>query len=345
MPGRAPEDGQDAALDRMMFGSKRKPSQPAANDADTPDFLPPIADDEADLLVARANHDRRRNADRREGPDRRQPAQGRRGSEYVPLRTGNAARGDEGRRGPLLLLGALVIVAVFAFVVWSAYRDGVQGDDPEAAPELSTAGAFKTPPRVVPDAPIVAEPVAAPAAAETTLAGPPPSDSLDEQRPISLTPPPQAAAPAPSKYTAPPPAPLKPPEKVATVTAAAPPPAAKPPVQAAPKPVEPKAVAAAPAPTPTGVGGPSKPVFAPYGDHVVQLAATSSEASANAEWTRLSKDHPDLLSGAERFVVQADVNGKTVYRLRVGTFGSKADAVAFCAAFKAKGGNCLPAVK
>lgn len=342
MPGRASEEGQDAALDRMMFGSKRKPSQPAANDADSPDFLPPIADDEADLLVARANHDRRRSADRREGPDRRQPAPGRRSAEYVPLRTANTTRGDEGRRGPLLLLGALVIVAVFAFVVWSAYRDGVQGDEPEAAPELSTAGAFKTPPRVVADAPIVAEPVAAPAAAETTLAGPPPSDSLDEQRPISLTPPPQTAASTPSKYTAPPPPALKPPEKVpATAVAAAPPPAAKPPVQPAPKPV---VVAAAPTPAPAASGA-YKPAFAAYGDHVVQIAATSSQSAADAEWTKLKGAHADLLASAERFIQQADVNGKTVYRLRVGSFASKADAAAFCAAFKARGGNCYPAVK
>jgi hypothetical protein len=39
------------------------------------------------------------------------------------------------------------------------------------------------------------------------------------------------------------------------------------------------------------------------------------------------------------------VNGKTVYRLRVGSFASKEDAAAFCSAFKAKGGNCYPAAK
>ena len=88
-----------------------------------------------------------------------------------------------------------------------------------------------------------------------------------------------------------------------------------------------------------------KPAFAAYGDHVVQIAATSTEGAALAEWDKLSKAYPELLSGGQKFIQQADVSGKTVYRVRVGSFGSKADASQFCAAFKAKGGNCYPAVK
>jgi hypothetical protein len=93
------------------------------------------------------------------------------------------------------------------------------------------------------------------------------------------------------------------------------------------------------------VSGAFRPAFAATGDHVVQIAATSSAAAVDSEWTRLSKSMPELLSGAERFVQVADVNGKTVYRLRVGSFASKADAAAFCTVFKARGGNCYPAVK
>jgi len=40
---------------------------------------------------------------------------------------------DDGKRGPLLLVGALLIVVVFAVVVWNAYRDGLQGDEVEVA--------------------------------------------------------------------------------------------------------------------------------------------------------------------------------------------------------------------
>lgn len=349
MPGRAAEAPADAALDRMMFGKQRK-APAVANDADEPDFLPPVRDDEADLLVGRANVERRSNPDRRAPMgDRRKSPGGRRASEYVPLRNSRDERAEDGRRGPLLLAGALVIVLVFAVVVWNAYSDGVQTDTAEAAPELSTSGAFKTPPREVIAAPaMAAEPDSVEVAVEDELAGAP-TDAAAEERPAS--PPPAEAAPPPSKFTAPPPAPLKAPE---TAPAQAPP--AKPaPVQsasvqaaAAPRPVAPKPAAPTPAAQPSVqpvAAGDYRPAFQAYGDHVVQIAATSSEATATAEWTKLQKAHPDLLVGAERFIQQADVNGRTVYRLRVGSFASKADANAFCAAFKARGGNCYPAVK
>ena len=132
---------------RDRHGKQRKP----ANDDAEPDFLPPV-DDDNDHLVARANADRRKGAQERRIPvsDRR-ALTGRRASEYAPLRDEGARRqmSDDGKRGPLLLVGALLIVVVFAVVVWNAYRDGLQGDEVEVAPELSTAGAFKTPPRVI----------------------------------------------------------------------------------------------------------------------------------------------------------------------------------------------------
>jgi hypothetical protein len=43
--------------------------------------------------------------------------------------------------------------------------------------------------------------------------------------------------------------------------------------------------------------------------------------------------------------VQADVNGRTVYRLRAGSFATAADADGFCNAFKAKGGECFRTTK
>jgi len=337
MPGRPVDDPQDAAVDRMMFGRQR--SAPAANDAGEPDFLPPMHDDEADLLVGRSNAERRGSQDRRAPMgDRRKSPGGRRASEYVPLRDSGAARADDGRRGPLLLAGALLIVLVFAVVVWNAYSDGVQSDTAEIAPELSTSGAFKTPPRQIAAAPAPVETATVePAVAD--LAGPPPG-AAGEERPA--TPPPaEATTPPASKYTAPPPAPLKAPEK-APVTA----PAQTASVKPAPVPAVAPPTAAAPPPSvQPAAAGAYKPAFQSSGNHVVQIAATSSEASASTEWMRLQKAHPDLLASAERFIQQADVNGRTVYRLRVGSFASKADAVSFCTAFKAQGGNCLPAVK
>lgn len=341
-PDQAPQDNpgfERPGLDRMVFGGRAGSRPAAANDGDEPDFLPPMPEDEADLLAGRANPDRRKSPDRRTqlNADRRSKQQpGRRASEYKPLRddAGRRAHADEGKRGPLLLIGALLIVVVFGVVVWNAYRDGLQSDEVEVAPELSTAGSFKTPPRVVEPAPIVAEP-----ALELPLDGPPtPVETNDEVRPA---PPavatPAAATPAPSKYTAPPPPALKQPAPAPVQTATVP--AVQ---QPAPKPVAaaPKPAAAAPAAAPAS----GAPAFA-AGANVVQIAATATEAAANAEWTKLLKAYPDMLSGGEKFIQQADVNGKTVYRLRVGSFATKADASAFCAAFKARGGNCYPAVK
>lgn len=344
LPGRhsdeAPQD--NSGLDRMVFGGRSGSRSAPASNRDEPDFLPPVMDEEADLLTARANADRRKSNERRHAPaaDRRSPQPGRRAAEYKPLQNGGRVQPDDGKRGPILLIGALLIVAVFGFVVWNAYRDGLQTEDVEVAPELSTAGSFKTPPRTVEPAPVAAEP-----ALELPLDGPPPVETNDEVRP---TPPaaaaPAAATPAPSKYTAPPPPVLKPPAPAQTVAIPPPQRNAPPPVAAAPKPA---VVAAAPAPTPTPVSGKpvsGNPAFAP-GVHVVQIAATTSEAAANGEWAKLLKANPELLTGGEKFIQQADVNGKTVYRLRVGSFATKADASAFCAAFKARGGNCYPAVK
>jgi hypothetical protein len=335
MPGRAPDeqhrDGSDPGLDRMVFGAKQRAYPPAANDGRDPEFLPHIDDEEADLLVSRANADRRRTGDdrRQPAPERRKTA-GRRASEYAPLRENGAAMRapDDGRRRPLLLVGALLIVAVFGFVVWNAYRDGLAGEDTGEAPELSTAGAFKTPPRVLAEAPIVAEPVDE-NPADVLDGGPAAVEAVDEVRPEVAPPKPVEAAPAPSKVTAPPPVPLSQPAPVA----------AAPVQQAAAKPPEP--VKITPVPSADGY----KPAFAAYGDHVVQIAATSTEGAALAEWNKLSKAYPELLGGGQKFIQQADSNGKTVYRVRVGLFGSKADASEFCAAFKAQGGNCYPAVK
>ncbi len=88
-----------------------------------------------------------------------------------------------------------------------------------------------------------------------------------------------------------------------------------------------------------------KPAFTSGGTWVAQIAAAGTEAGAAAEWDRRAKAMPEFFAGAERYVQHADVNGKSVYRLRAGPFGSKADADAFCSAFKARGGNCFPATK
>lgn len=359
IPGRA-DEGDSASLDRAVFGAKRRPVAPPANDRG--DYIDPMEMDvdEAGHLVDRT--ERRKSDDRRKPTGERRKSSDRRTPDFPPLRDNAAAyrAADDGKRGPILLVGALVIVAVFGVVVWSAYRDGVKTDDPEAAaPQLATAGAFKTPPREVKEAPVAG---GQPADLEQLDGGPSPvTETRVEPAPAPVVAPKieaatVAPAPAPSKVTAAPPAPLKSPVvapapvqqaaakpvEVATATVAPAPKPANPPVDL-PKPTAAAPVAAAPAPAPQTAA--FKPAFSLSGKYVVQIAAPSTEASAIAEWDKRAKALPEFFSGAERYIVQADVSGKTVYRLRAGPFGSKADADAFCSAFKAKGGNCFPATK
>jgi len=352
IPGRphGEDGGEKAAIDNMVFGgpAKKRGPKPANDEAD-PDFLPPVEDDEADLLVGRSNSDRRKGDDRRkQGGERRAAA--RKPSEYAPLREqGGYRAADDGKRGPILLVGALMIVAVFGVVVWNAYREDGSAGEPTEVAELGESGPFKRPYIDTTERP-------APSMAEEIgvlddLDGAPSNPvASSEVRPAT---PPAAAAPAPAPAKPQPqpevkaPAPLKPPASAPVRAATAvtqpgpvalvPPPAAKPPA-AAPAPAPKPVVTAAP---PVSAG--AIPVFAAGGAWFAQIASTSSEAGALEEWGRRAKSWPDLFSSAERSIQTADVNGQTRYRLRVGAFASKADATAYCAEVKARGGNCLPA--
>lgn len=358
IPGRQGGEADDSAsLDRVVFGAKKRPITPPPSDNDYPDPMD-MDVDEAGFLVDRSDNERRKGGGerRKAGGDRRAQA-GKRKSDFAPLREDGGYRPDDSKRGPILLVGALVIVAVFGVVVWNAYREGVRTDDESATPQLAAAGAFKTPAREA--LPLPAE-ESAPVEVLEQLegAGSPP---VQDERPAPPAAPVQTAqaTPAPSKVTAPPPAPLKSPAVTPPQQQAAASPAPKPVVQppAAPivasaivspaAPIElpkPSSVATAPAPV-IAAAGAYKPAFSSSGSWMAQIAATGTEAGAVSEWDRRAKASPELFSAAERSIVQADVNGKTVYRVRAGSFASKSDANAFCEAFKAKGGNCLPAAK
>jgi hypothetical protein len=72
----------------------------------------------------------------------------------------------------------------------------------------------------------------------------------------------------------------------------------------------------------------------------VQLAAMTSHAAADAEWQRLVSHMPGLLGGRTPMVQRADVDGRTVWRLRTGGFASIAEATRFCQQVRAQGGGC-----
>jgi hypothetical protein len=332
IPGRPASEPLSQEIDSLVFGKK---GRAAANDGEDDDDADDLDDSEADQLIGRANTDRRSKVERRTA------AKGRRKSEFAPLPgEGRGLRTEGSKRGPILLAGAGVIVAVFSVVVWNAYREGVRPEDSNTAPQLAEAGAFKSKPAAVSGESTSAveasvfEQVEAP-----TPAIVPAPEVREEPKP-----PPAAAAlpPAPSvaKPIQPPVQTAAPAKPAATQSAAT-----QPAPSAAPAAVSPPVQTAA-APKSEAIsligGGDFVPVFAADGKYVVQIAAASTEAAANSEWNKRVKAAPELFSGAaEKIILQADVNGRTVYRVRVGAFATAANADAFCSAIKAKGGACF----
>ena len=324
-------------------GKKRPPSRPSGRDLDRMVFGP--ADDEPDDVEPEP-----RSRSRQPREDAGYAGAGRAGRDYSRLPEGSGVypRVEDNRRGPLILAAALALVLVFGLVVWNAYRDGVRPADGEAAPQLAEAGPFKSrpDPSLEPADPVAeasvfdtVEPSSPdPEASETSAS---PLESADPAAPGVAVPsatevrpePPPAAASA----TAQPSAAVQSGPASASPKSAPSPASAPAPVASAPPPPATVSPPAAPA-RPAGAGGPA---FSAGGNYVVQLGAPSSEAAAQAEWDRRRRAMPELLGGAERFIVRADVNGRTVYRVRAGSFATAADADAFCGMIKARGGDCF----
>jgi hypothetical protein len=285
----------------------------------------------------------------------------------------------EGSRLPLLIVLALLVLAMFAGVVWLAYTQGVA----RGRTETPVLTAQNGPARIAPQNPGGAE---QPYKGFKIYEQPaPPDDAVDAATstaaPAAQVPAPAVAVPKPVA-AAPPPAAIAPPKPVAVAppkpapVAAAPKPelkvaAAEPkPVIAAPKP-EPKIAAAAPPPAkpapvavkpaaaPVGAATaaprplapvPAKPaaVAAPAtsaasaGGAILQIGAYKSQADADTAWKTYKAKHAALLSGATENVQQADLGDKGIwYRLRIVGFPSKDVASAMCDRLKADGGGCF----
>ncbi len=161
---------------------------------------------------------------------------------------------------------------------------------------------------------------------------------------------PQPAAPA--AMTLPPqaqPAPVQ--TASAQVPAVQPRPAASTPVAApatpaaAPKPAPAAATpAATPAPQQVASVQPTAPVAAettPTGGFAVQLGVATSEASAQSVFTSFQRKYSDL-EGQSSMIRKAEVNGNTVYRVRVGPM-SKEEASSLCSKLQGQGGQCFVA--
>jgi hypothetical protein len=77
------------------------------------------------------------------------------------------------------------------------------------------------------------------------------------------------------------------------------------------------------------------------GGALIQLGSFPTEAGANAAWTQLSKRF-GYIASLGKSVQKAEVNGRTVYRLRVNA-GSNAQAGDLCGKLKVAGENCFVA--
>lgn len=78
------------------------------------------------------------------------------------------------------------------------------------------------------------------------------------------------------------------------------------------------------------------------GSFVVQLAVRPSQEQAQLAFQKLQQQHASQLSGLSPIIRRAEVNGQTVYRIRVGSF-SKDDAGLLCSRLKGEGAQCFVA--
>jgi hypothetical protein len=191
--------------------------------------------------------------------------------------------------------------------------DGTVAGAPEAAPAARPA-----------PVPAMTMPAAASAPSVQTAAT---QTTAPQPKPSAATPAAVPAAPAPTPKPAP----------VATTPAAATPVASTPaptaPATPAPQKVaavQPAAAAPAVAASDTGVGGFS-----------AQLGVAGSEAAANATFAQLQRKYSDL-EGMPSLIRKAEVNGNTVYRVRVGPL-SREEASSLCSKLQGQGGQCFVA--
>ncbi|HEV2565465.1 MAG TPA: SPOR domain-containing protein [Microvirga sp.] len=168
--------------------------------------------------------------------------------------------------------------------------------------------------------------------------------------------PPAAQPAAPAAMTLPPQAQAAPaarptPTSPVQVASAQPRPAASTPV----------AAPATPAPTPKPVAAPATPASTPapqqvasvqpvapaaaettaIGGFSVQLGLANSEAAAQTSFASFQRKYSDL-AGMPALIRKAEVNGSTIYRVRVGPL-SKEEASSLCSKLQGQGGQCFVA--
>jgi cell division protein FtsN len=180
------------------------------------------------------------------------------------------------------------------------------------------------------------------ATAQTEAMEPKPVETvtIDEPRTAGSPPSQQAAeAPVAAAELAPPPA--APAEESAVSELAA----VGLPEEPAPRPAEPiveeveePVVAVAPAPEPATVAPPPTAVSG----FLVQISSQTSQDAAQTTFANLQQRYPAILGSLQADIQRADLGPKGIYfRVRVGPWEERADAVDVCEALQTAGGDCF----
>ena len=198
----------------------------------------------------------------------------------------------------------------------------IDGTEPVKPPSMAA------PQSVMPSSPVPTQTLPAAAAAPPSTGAPPPAVVPASPAPAAVEAAPQAAAGTPLPPRRPAGA------QVAAVEPARAQPQATPAAPAAAPPVLAPSVSAAPAPQQTASIG--------SGDFAVQLAAPPTEQEARSLAQRLAQRYGDALAGQEPEIIRAEVNGKTLYRVRV-TGLDRESANTMCNRIKSAQGSCFVA--
>ena len=109
----------------------------------------------------------------------------------------------------------------------------------------------------------------------------------------------------------------------------------------APRAKAPQRVAAVAPEATSAIANPPASAPASGGGYVVQLGVRTSESEAQAAFKQMQGKYSQL-SGQPALIRQAEVNGKTIYRVRVGPLG-KNEAASLCTQLQGAGGQCFVA--
>jgi cell division protein FtsN len=87
----------------------------------------------------------------------------------------------------------------------------------------------------------------------------------------------------------------------------------------------------------------SSPPITKEQEYGVQVASYANRDEAIRGWRVLLKSDPVSFNGLEPLINQKEVNGRTMYQLKVGPFINKSFSSDFCKMLKEKGKDCLVA--